>query len=128
MIHVNFVIPCDTAFFAADSKLNIIGIFNKAAASETPVNLQPFSLAIQMIEDGIEKDTPHKLKIFFQKDGVNKTPQAPEVDFQNSPNAITAIVNKVTGLSFDEFGTYKIILFIDGKEINTSTEIEVIKQ
>jgi|SRR3989344_3800151 len=126
-IKVEYLHLCDAANVDNFGKINILGIFTKMYVSKVP-NVSPkFTVVGNLIFDHVIKDrlkveikfyNPSKKEVELTKE-IKTEIDLPEVT-QKSVGNLNIILD-ILNLKLNEFGDYKVSLFVDNVEVDSIT-------
>ncbi len=118
---------CDAAT-QGQGKLNVLGAFDAIFAKKMPVTLSTCSITTRIRFEKIE-DGDHSVKIhIINQDGKNIGPNleggVSVKTREGSDSTVANLILNIQGLKFEQYGTYRIDLAIDGN-IKASVPLRV---
>ena len=121
-MNIEAFLLCDAAT-QQQGKLNVLGAFDNIWAKQLPVKHPACSVATRIRFEKIE-DGKHSVKIqIIDQDGKNIGPKLEgNISVQTSPEFDSSVANLVLnihGLKFENYGQYRIDLYIDNEIVSS---------
>jgi hypothetical protein len=119
-MEIEIAVLADAANVSQEGKLNILGVFERIGAHQTPVSHSQLSMVVYARANPSERGQRHTLDInLIDEDGaiVNAFPTLPitvPANVSGSSIPMPLIIN-FPGQVFPKFGEYRYDLLVDGK-------------
>lgn len=119
-MQITYAILADAANRAENGDLNVLGIFDRRFAFQSPCHHPQMALIIRFEANAIERGTRHMVGVkMLNADGkiILELPDSP-LDVPDDPNVITPTPNVIINMMnvlLPEFGQYRFDISINGE-------------
>lgn len=130
-MHARKTLLCDSVQDLRNSKRNLLGVFDRyrLPQSAMPYELRPFFLYTTLVEDEAEEIKAGKTRIKIELENPSQKrfhlvdtilPQSSAIPWNRATDGPVKaeIILEVQGITVGSYGTYWIVLEVDGREID----------